>query len=118
MTSSLLAVSGSLRAGSANTGLVRMAERLAPGGLSVTVRDGIDRLPFYNADLDTPDTLPEVCAAWRDEVVATDALFLAVPEYNWGPSGVIKNAIDWLDAPGGGVRDPRQGDRDRHVGRP
>ena len=50
----MLAVSGSLRAGSANTGLVRMAERLAPGGLSVTVRDGIDRLPFYNADLDTP----------------------------------------------------------------
>ena len=46
----MLAVSGSLRAGSANTGLVRMAERLAPAGLAVTVRDGIDLLPYYNAD--------------------------------------------------------------------
>ena len=69
MTSlSLLAVSGSLRAASANTGLVRMAARLAPASLSVTVRDGIDRLPFYNADLDTPATLPDVCSAWRDDV--------------------------------------------------
>jgi chromate reductase, NAD(P)H dehydrogenase (quinone) len=101
VTSSLLAVSGSLRAGSANTGLVRMAERLAPAGLSVTVREGIDLLPFYNADLDTPATLSEVCATWRDDVGAADALFLAVPEYNWGPSGVIKNAIDWLTRPAG-----------------
>ena len=30
---------------------------------------------------------------------AADALFLAVPEYNYGPSGVIKNAIDWLTRP-------------------
>jgi chromate reductase len=101
VTSSLLAVSGSLRAASSNTGLVRMAARLAPAGLTVTVRDGIDRLPFYNADLDTPETLPDVCTAWRDEVKAADALFLAVPEYNWGPSGVIKNAIDWLTRPSG-----------------
>ena len=96
---SLLAVSGSLRAGSANTGLVRMAARLAPASLVVTVRDGIDLLPYYNADLDTPETLPAVCAAWRDDVAAADALFLAVPEYNYGPSGVIKNAIDWLTRP-------------------
>jgi chromate reductase, NAD(P)H dehydrogenase (quinone) len=101
VTSSLLAVSGSLRAGSANTGLVKMAERLAPPGLAVTVRDGIDRLPYYNADLDTPATLPAVCAAWRGDVAAADALFLAVPEYNYGPSGVIKNAIDWLTRPAG-----------------
>ena len=101
MTFSLLAVSGSLRAASSNTGLIRMAARLAPDGLAVTVRDGIDRLPYYNADLDTPETLPGVCTAWRDDVKAADALLLAVPEYNWGPSGVIKNAIDWLTRPSG-----------------
>ena len=97
----MLAVSGSLRAASSNTGLVRMAARLAPDGLAVTVHDGIDRLPYYNADIDTPTTLPDVCTAWRDDVKAADALFLAVPEYNWGPSGVIKNAIDWLTRPSG-----------------
>jgi len=101
VVSTVLAVSGSLRAGSANTGLVRMAARLAPDGLAVTVRDGIDLLPHYNADLDTPDTVPDVCTAWRDDVRAADALFLAVPEYNYGPSGVLKNAIDWLTRPVG-----------------
>jgi NAD(P)H-dependent FMN reductase len=99
VTSSLLAVSGSLRAGSANTGLVRMAARVAPDSLAVTVRDGIDLLPYYNADVDTPATVPDVCTAWRHDVAAADALFLAVPEYNYGPSGVIKNAIDWLTRP-------------------
>jgi chromate reductase len=99
VTFALLAVSGSLRAASANTGLVRMAGRLAPDCLAVTVRDGIDLLPHYNADLDTPATLPDVCRAWRDDVTTVDALFLAVPEYNWGPSGVLKNAIDWLTRP-------------------
>jgi NAD(P)H-dependent FMN reductase len=78
-----------------------MAARLAPEVLSVRVRDGIDLLPYYNADLDTPATLPDVCRAWRDDVGAADALFLGVPEYNWGPSGVIKNAIDWLSRPVG-----------------
>jgi chromate reductase len=95
----MLAVSGSLRAGSANTGLVRMAARLAPERLVVTVRDGIDLLPYYNADLDTPATVPDVCTRWRGDVAAADALFLAVPEYNYGPSGVLKNAIDWLTRP-------------------
>jgi chromate reductase len=28
-------------------------------------------------------------------------VFLAVPEYNYGPSGVLKNAIDWLTRPSG-----------------
>ncbi|MGH9133191.1 MAG: NAD(P)H-dependent oxidoreductase [Ilumatobacteraceae bacterium] len=64
-----------------------------------TARGGIDLLPYYNADLDTPANLPAVCQAWRDDVAAADALLLAVPEYNWGPSGVIKNAIDWLTRP-------------------
>jgi chromate reductase len=101
MASNVLAVSGSLRAASANTGLVRMAARLAPPELAVTVRGGIDALPYYNADLDTPEALPVPCRVWRDDVARADGLFLAVPEYNWGPSGVIKNAIDWLTRPVG-----------------
>jgi NAD(P)H-dependent FMN reductase len=76
-----------------------MAARLAPDSLAVTVRDGIDLLPYYNSDLDTPATVPDVCTAWRDDVAAADALFLAVPEYNYGPSGVLKNAVDWLTRP-------------------
>lgn len=36
-------------------------------------------------------------AAIRD----ADALLTAVPEYNYGVSGVLKNAIDWASRPGG-----------------
>jgi chromate reductase len=95
----MLAASGSLRAGSSNTGLVHMAARLAPADLHVIVHRHLDELPYYNADLDTPDALPEPVAHWRRAVAAADALWLAVPEYNWGPSAVLKNAVDWLTRP-------------------
>jgi chromate reductase len=97
----VLAVSGSLRAGSANTGLLRMAQRLAPAELDVAHDDTISELPYYNADLDVPDELPEVVREWRERVTACDALFMAAPEYNFGPSAVLKNAIDWASRPMG-----------------
>ena len=97
----VLAVSGSLRAGSANTGLLHMAQRLAPPELRMTHDDSIGELPYYNADIDVPDTLPDVVRAWRERVAACDALFLAAPEYNFGPSAVLKNAIDWASRPMG-----------------
>jgi chromate reductase len=97
----VLAVSGSLRMGSANTGLLRMAQRLAPDDLDVVHDDTIGELPYYNADLDVPDEVPDVVRAWRERVTACDALFLAAPEYNFGPSAVLKNAIDWASRPMG-----------------
>ena len=95
------AVSGSLRVGSANTGLLRMAQRLAPPELEVVHDDTISELPYYNADLDVPDELPDIARSWRERVTACDALFLATPEYNFGPSAVLKNAIDWASRPMG-----------------
>jgi len=97
----VLAVSGSLRAGSANTGLLRMAQRLAPPELDFVHDESIGELPYYNADLDVPDELPAIVSTWRERVTACDALFLATPEYNFGPSAVLKNAIDWASRPMG-----------------
>jgi len=101
MTFSVVAVSGSLRAKSANTGLVRMAQNVCPPGLAIERYTAISDLAFYNADLDTPATWPASVVAWRGAVEAADALLLAAPEYNWGPSGVLKNAIDWVSRPPG-----------------
>lgn len=92
-----IAFSGSLRAGSSNTGLVRLAAKLAPAELEVEVIDWVGELPYYNPDLEAD--LPDVAARWRAAVEGADAVIIGMPEYNFGPTGLAKNAIDWLTRP-------------------
>ena len=101
MSFHVLALSGSLRSGSSNTGLIMMAQRLAPSGLQVEYYPGIAHLPFYNADLDQPGVEPESVAAFRAAVRQTDAVLLATPEYNGHLPAVLKNAFDWVSKPNG-----------------
>ena len=54
----LIAISGSLRAESSNTAVLRAAARLAPSNVSIIMFDGIADLPFFNPDLDG-DSPPE-----------------------------------------------------------
>jgi chromate reductase len=96
-----VAFSGSIRAKSSNTGLVRMAARLAPTGLRVDVVDElVHALPFYNADLEADP--PVEVVRWRDALTAADALIIGLPEYNFLPSPTAKNAVDWVSRPYGG----------------
>ncbi|MFM8483062.1 MAG: NAD(P)H-dependent oxidoreductase [Actinomycetota bacterium] len=100
----VLAFSGSLRRESSNTGLVRMAERLSSefdGAIRLHIASSIDALPFYNADLEVAGATPEVVTSWRDRVATCDALFIATPEYNFGTTALLKNAIDWVSRPPG-----------------
>ena len=100
-TFTAIAFSGSLRSDSSNTGLVNMAARLAPAELRVTVvNDIVFDLPFYNADLE--EAVPTEVQRWRDLVMAADAVIIGMPEYNFLPSAVAKNAIDWASRPYGG----------------
>ena len=94
---SILAISGSLRRQSSNTGLVRMAQRLTPAGVTFTHWDRLGQLPFYDEDLEADP--PAIVREWRDVVSAADSVFIAAPEYNFGPTGVLKNAIDWVTRP-------------------
>ncbi len=94
---SVIAFSGSLRHGSSNTGLVHLAARLAPPELSFTIVDWVDQLPWMNPDLEAD--LPPVVQHWHDTVRAADALVIGMPEYNFGPTGLAKNALDWLTRP-------------------
>lgn len=101
MPFTVLALSGSLRSQSSNTGLIEMARRLAPPTLHFDSDSSLSALPFYNPDLDTPDTWPREVRGWRDKVAAADALWIATPEYSGGPTAVLKNAIDWVSRPMG-----------------
>ena len=89
----VLGISGSLRAGSSNTALLRAAQELAPDGLEIGLFD-LNEVPLYNGDVEAdgdPEGVVRLKAAIRD----ADGLLIATPEYNHGPSGVLKNAIDW-----------------------
>ena len=94
---SVLAFSGSLRAQSFNTRIVRALTSLAPHGVKVPFFD-ISDLPLYNQDLDG-DSLPEVVARLRAAVAEADGVVIATPEYNHSYSAVTKNVIDWASRP-------------------
>lgn len=92
-----LAFSGSLRQGSTNTALVRLAERLAPPELQIEWVDWVDQLPWMNPDLESDP--PPVLHRWWDALRGADALIVGMPEYNWSPTPLAKNALDWATRP-------------------
>jgi chromate reductase len=93
----VVAMCGSLRAGSYNWLLLNNAVRLAPPGMTIEVDESPRALPFYDQDAE-PD-LPAVVHAFKERVRAADALLFVTPEYNHSIPGVLKNAIDWLSRP-------------------
>ena len=94
----IVAISGSLRGGSLNTGALRAAATLLPPGGSLEILDGLDQIPPYSEDLDAAGP-PAAVAALRARVASADALLIATPEYNGSLPGQLKNILDWLSRP-------------------
>jgi NAD(P)H-dependent FMN reductase len=93
----VLAVSGSLRAVSANGAVLDALAALAPPGVAVVRFDRLADLPAFNPDLDGPDRVPPApVAVWRAAVADAQALVVCSPEYAHGVPGALKNALDWL----------------------
>ncbi|WP_042381405.1 NADPH-dependent FMN reductase [Streptacidiphilus melanogenes] len=102
MSVRIVALVGSLRAGSHNRQLAEAAVKLAPEGAEVSILDGLADIPFYNEDIDVEGSVPAAATALREAVAAADAVILFSPEYNGTIPAVLKNAIDWLSRPYGG----------------
>jgi NAD(P)H-dependent FMN reductase len=100
MTTSILVLVGSLRAGSVNRRLAEAIRDQAPPGVTVELAEGLDTLPFYNEDLDGPE-VPAPAAALRERVAGADRILVVTPEYNGTMPAVLNNAIDWLSRPYG-----------------
>ena len=90
----VLGVSGSLRRASFNSGLLRASKELAPDMMDVTIFDLKD-VPFYNGDVEAEGD-PASVTALKAAVRQADAVIFATPEYNYGTSGVLKNAVDCM----------------------
>ncbi|MFJ2990322.1 NADPH-dependent FMN reductase [Collimonas sp. NPDC087041] len=89
-----LAISGSLRAASLNSALLRALARVSPDDIEVELYPGLGELPLFNPDLEADD--PPAVAELRRRIVSADALLIASPEYAHGITGVMKNALDWM----------------------
>ncbi|MFF0163602.1 NADPH-dependent FMN reductase [Streptomyces sp. NPDC005263] len=101
MSVRILALVGSLRAGSHNRQLAEAAVKLAPEGADVVLFEGLADIPFYNEDIDVEGSVPAPAAKLREAAQAADAFLLFSPEYNGTIPAVLKNAIDWLSRPYG-----------------
>jgi chromate reductase len=95
--SGILAISGSLRARSANTEVLLAAALLAPASVRMTLYAGLGQLPHFNPDLDAESTeAPAPVRELRSRVAEADGLIISSPEYAHGVPGTLKNALDWL----------------------
>ena len=99
----VLAIVGSLRENSLSEQVAPAAGHHAPEGEEVEIYEGLASVPAYNADHDPAHDSPEQVSAevedLRNQISAADALLIVTPEFNAGPPGYLKNAIDWASRP-------------------
>jgi chromate reductase len=96
-----LGIAGSLRAASLSKALLAEIAGMGDDRTRITVFP-LDGLPLYNHDLEPNPghaPSPEPVLEFRQAIAAADGLIVVSPEYNYGMSGVIKNALDWASRP-------------------
>jgi chromate reductase, NAD(P)H dehydrogenase (quinone) len=93
-----LVFSASLRTGSLNTHLARIAARTIEqhGGIADLASMEDFDCPSFDQDVQDADGLPQGAQRLHDRLVANDGFVIASPEYNASMPGVLKNAIDWV----------------------
>lgn len=93
----LLGLCGSLRKASNSLATIKTLAESLPEHVQLTLFP-LHEIPPYNGDLDG-----ELCPSevrWLKEAIASSqGLVLCSPEYNYGISGVLKNALDWASRP-------------------
>lgn len=90
----LLAISGSLRAASTNTALLRALAGAATPPLEVALFQGLANLPLFSPDHE--ENTPATVLAFAANIARADGLIIACPEYIHALPGAFKNALDWL----------------------
>ncbi len=93
----IVGISGSLRAGSYNSALLRAAAGLMPPDSELAVHS-IRGVPLYDGDAEAAG-IPPAVSALKDAVAGSGGLLLVTPEYNNSMPGVLKNAVDWMSRP-------------------
>ncbi|MEM1080618.1 MAG: NAD(P)H-dependent oxidoreductase [Pseudomonadota bacterium] len=94
----LMALSGSLRKQSLNTRLLQALQRVSAQPIEMELAT-LHGIPLYDGDLEAREGIPEAVNRLREQIQSSNGVIIAMPEYNGGMPGVLKNALDWLTRP-------------------
>lgn len=94
----IAAISGSVRSGSVNVALAQAALASAEtAGAEIDYVDlGAYPMPIYHGTMEELHGIPASAIALTERLATADGLFIASPEFNGGPTGLLKNTIDWV----------------------
>jgi NAD(P)H-dependent FMN reductase len=87
----ILAISGSLRPNSSNTLLVQAISKMVPDYVDFSIYENLESIPFFNDS----DEAPGAVRDFRNKIAEANGVLVCSPEYAFGISGVLKNALDW-----------------------
>jgi chromate reductase len=88
----ILAISGSLKAGSVNTAILQEMSAFAGSSVHYQLYEGLGELPPFNPDHETGNSAVK---EFKERLREADGLLISTPEYAFGVPGVLKNALDW-----------------------
>jgi chromate reductase len=100
----ILAISGSLRANSAHTGILEYLKTTVTEH-NISICEGIEDIPNFNPEKDT-DSPADAVQLFRNQLAAADGVLICTPEYAYGIPGSLKNALDWTVSSGSFVDKP------------
>ncbi len=92
----ILGISGSLRAQSFNTHLLKFTLQRIAQNNNVTVKIANLNLPLFNEDIENSTGIPSNVLKLAEDIRGADSVVISTPEYNKNLPGVLKNALDWV----------------------
>jgi hypothetical protein len=84
----IVAISGSLRKASCNTGVLRAMAKMLPAGHTMDIIIP-GELPLFNQDLELPEVYPQTVKDFRGRLRAADCFLFGLSEYNFSMSGIL-----------------------------
>lgn len=93
-----LVFSASLRSGSLNSALIKLAVKAIEklGAVPEIANMNEFDCPSFNIDEEQHKNIPHGAETLRNKLLANDAFIISSPEYNASMPGILKNAIDWV----------------------
>jgi NAD(P)H-dependent FMN reductase len=98
----ILAISGSLRANSSNGIIIQAVQKIVPGNIHITIYNGLAAIPAFDDSMEPTEPVLN----WRKQLADADGVFICSPEYAFGIPGSLKNAFDWTVGSGELVNKP------------